>query len=231
MTKTHVAGEPPGFGIEILAQDRVGLISDIAKSIADAGESMSFIQSWAEPWDERNNGLRVLVQFDKEPQDVGFLGFLKMIPSVLSVQIRPTYRKVWGKRVIVLGGGAQVAMVASGAIVEADRHNIRGETISVDTIPVVGEEEIARAVVAVGRLHRAAILVLAGALMGGQITEAVKELRIDYGIPVIALKMAGSVTEAADLVISDPTEAGVMAVMAISNVGKFNILTVNGKTF
>lgn len=231
LIKSHKAGEPPGFGIEIFAHDRVGLISDISRSIAEAGESMSYIQSWVEPWDEMNKGLRVLVQFDDEPKDVGFLESLKMIQSVISIQLRPTYRKIWGKRVIVLGGGAQVSMVASGAIVEADRHNIRGETISVDTIPVVGEEEIARAVIAVGRLHRAAILVLAGALMGGKITEAVQELRRDYGIPVIALKMAGSVTEVADLVISDPTEAGVMAVMAISNVGKFNILTVHGKVY
>ena len=54
-----------------------------------------------------------------------------------------------GKRVIVIGGGAQVGMVAQGAISEADRHNIRGEHISVDTIPLVGEQVLADAVRAV----------------------------------------------------------------------------------
>ena len=101
----------------------------------------------------------------------------------------------------------------------------------VDTIAVIGEEEIAAAVLGVGRLHRAAILVLAGALMGGGITRAVQELRSSYGIPVISLTMAGSVTKAADLVVSDPVEAGVMAVMAISHIGKFNLLKLSGKKF
>jgi uncharacterized protein with ACT and thioredoxin-like domain len=41
-----------------------------------------------------------------------------------------------------MGGGARVAQVAIGAIVEADRHNIRGEHISVDTIPLVGEQAL-----------------------------------------------------------------------------------------
>jgi len=149
----------------------------------------------------------------------------------MEVHITTTFRKVWGKRVIVVGGGAQVAAVASGAIAEADRHNIRGEAISVDTMAIVGEDQIAEAVRAVGRLHRAAILVLAGSLMGGTITEAVTELRQHYGIPVISLNMAGSVTQAADLVVTDPIEAGVMAVMAISHVGKFNLLQIQGKQF
>ena len=50
---------------------------------------------------------------------------------------------IFGKRVIIIGGGAQVGQVAVGAISEADRHNIRGERISVDTIPLVGEEPLA----------------------------------------------------------------------------------------
>lgn len=75
------------------------------------------------------------------------------------------------------------------------------------------------------------MLVLAGALMGGRITEAVKTLREEYGIPVLALSMAGSVTKEADLVVTDPIEAGVMAVMLISNIGKFNLLKVEGNRY
>ena len=76
-----------------------------------------------------------------------------------------------------MGGGAQVGQVAIGAISEADRHNIRGERISVDTIPLVGEQELADAVRAVARLPRAKALVLAGSLMGGEIERAVREVR------------------------------------------------------
>jgi energy-converting hydrogenase B subunit Q len=120
-----------------------------------------------------------------------------------------------------MGGGAQVGQVAIGAISEADRHNIRGEHISIDTIPLVGEQQLADAVRAVARLPRARALVLAGALMGGDIEVAVREVR-KKGLLVISLNMAGSVPDSADLVVSDPVQAGVMAVMAIADTAAFN---------
>ena len=89
--------------------------------------------------------------------------------------------------------------MALGAISEADRHNIRGERISVDTIPLVGEAELAAAVRAVAWLPRVKVLVMAGALMGGDITRAVTGVK-ERGIIVISLNMAGSVPEEADLV-------------------------------
>jgi energy-converting hydrogenase B subunit Q len=122
-----------------------------------------------------------------------------------------------------MGGGAQVGQVALGAITEADRHNIRGERISVDTIPLVGEQALAAAVRAVPRLPRVKLLVLAGALMGGEITRAVEEVR-QLGLYVISLNMAGSVPDVVDLVVSDPVQAGVMAVMAIADTAKFDIV-------
>ena len=138
--------------------------------------------------------------------------------------------QIFGKRVIVIGGGAQVGQVALGAIAEADRHNLRGERISVDTIPLVGEANLASAVRAVIDLPRAAMLVLAGALMGGDIVTAVRDVRA-AGIPVIALNMAGSVPDAADLVVSDPVQAGVMAVMAVADTATFDITRLAGRKF
>ena len=96
------------------------------------------------------------------------------MPGVESVEETPSSAKIYGKRIIVMGGGAQVGQVALGAISEADRHNIRGERISIDTIPLVGEHELAAAVRAVMRLPRVKMLVLAGAIMGGEITRPSK---------------------------------------------------------
>ena len=158
---------------------------------------------------------------------VADLQALDLVRAALRV---PSFHAVFGKRVIVMGGGAQVGAVAQGAIAEADRHNIRGERISVDTIPLVGEEQLADAVRAVARLHRARALVLAGALMGGDITAAVREIR-EAGIIVLCTNMAGSVPDAADVVVSDPVEAGVMAVMLIADTAKFDIEHVRGKKF
>ena len=148
---------------------------------------------------------------------------LRNVNGVQQVSSAPSMSQIYGKRIIIMGGGAQVGQVALGAIAEADRHNIRGERISVDTIPLVGEQEIAAAVRAVVRLPRVRLLVLAGSLMGGDIATAIEEVRAQ-GLIVISLNMAGSVPDAADLVVSDPVQAGVMAVMAIADTAKFDIL-------
>jgi energy-converting hydrogenase B subunit Q len=152
------------------------------------------------------------------------------IADVSAVEPTPSFSKIYGKRIIIMGGGAQVGQVAVGAVSEADRHNIRGERISVDTIPLVGEKALAAAVRAVVRLPRVRLLVLAGSLMGGEITRAVEEVR-RQGLPVISLNMAGSVPDAADLVVSDPVQAGVMAVMAVADTAKFDILRQQRKRY
>lgn len=155
---------------------------------------------------------------------------LRGLDSVRALDVVETFQRVYGKRIIIMGGGAQVGQVAIGAISEADRHNIRGEHISVDTIPLVGERPLAEAVRAVTRLPRARALVLAGSLMGGEIEAAVREVRAQ-GLLVISLNMAGSVPEAADLVVSDPVQAGVMAVMAVAETAKFTVERLKRRVF
>ena len=155
---------------------------------------------------------------------------LRKLSIVRSVELVKTFQKIYGKRIIIMGGGAQVGQVAIGAVSEADRHNIRGEHISVDTIPLVGEQKLADAVRAVARLPRAKALVLAGSLMGGDIETAVREVR-QQGLLVISLNMAGSVPEAADLVVTDPVQAGVMAVMAVAETAKFTIERLKRREF
>ena len=66
--------------------------------------------------------------------------------------------------------------------------------------------------------------------MGGDITKAVREIK-EVGILVLRTNMAGSVPDAADLVVTDPVEAGVMAVMLIADTAKFSIEHVRGKRF
>src|SRR3977135_3165644 len=117
---------------------------------------------------------------------------LRRIDGVTNAAAAPSMSLIYGKRIVIMGGGAQVGQVALGAIAEADRHNIRGERISVDTIPLVGEQDLAAAVRAVVRLPRVRLLVMAGALMGGEITDAIEEVRA-MGMLVISLNMAGSV--------------------------------------
>jgi energy-converting hydrogenase B subunit Q len=73
-------------------------------------------------------------------------------------------------------------------------------------------------------------LVLAGALMGGDIEVAVREVRA-MGLLVVSLNMAGSVPEAADLVVTDPVQAGVMTVMAVAETAQFSIARLKRREF
>ena len=158
------------------------------------------------------------------------LDALEGVPEIQAVRRTRALGSIFGKRVIVVGGGAQVAQVALGAVSEADRHNLRGERISVDTIPLVGETNIAAAVRAVADLPRARLLVLAGSIMGGDISVAADELRA-VGVPIIALNMVGSITEHVDLVVSDPVQAGTMAVMAIADTAAFDLVRQRGRKY
>ncbi len=180
--------------------------------------------------EEQPTGARVYLELDLPGQSETLVHDLRQLDVVRSVTPVQSLQKIYGKRIIIIGGGAQVGQVALGAISEADRHNIRGEHISVDTIPLVGEQPLADAVRAVRRLPRVRALVLAGSLMGGDIETAVREVRSD-GLLVISLNMAGSVPNASDLVVTDPVQAGVMAVMAVADTAKFTIERLHRRVF
>jgi energy-converting hydrogenase B subunit Q len=174
-----------------------------------------------------------LVEIEMEVEGVtedALVEALDALGDVRTIHRTRALGTVFGKRIIVVGGGAQVAQVALGAVSEADRHNLRGERISVDTIPLVGEADIAAAVRAVADLPRARLLVLAGSIMGGDISTAADELRA-VGIPIIALNMVGSITEHVDLVVSDPVQAGTMAVMAVADTATFDLDRQRGRRY
>ena len=174
-----------------------------------------------------------LVEIELEVEGVNedeLVSALEAIDDVRAIHRTRALGSVFGKRIIVVGGGAQVAQVALGAVSEADRHNLRGERISVDTIPLVGEADIAAAVRAVADLPRTRLLVLAGSIMGGDISAAAEELR-EVGIPIIALNMVGSITDHVDLVVSDPVQAGTMAVMAVAETATFDLDRQRGRRY
>jgi energy-converting hydrogenase B subunit Q len=200
------------------AVDRPGLLFSLTKVFADHGANITSVAIHGGA--DRSEIYFEFTVADTAVSDV--FDDLREVPGVTRVDETPSHAAIFGKRIVVIGGGAQVGFVAMGAIAEADRHNIRGERISIDTIPLVGEKELAAAVRAVVRLPRVKLLVLAGSLMGGEITTAVEEVR-KTGVYVISLNMPGSVPDAADLVVTDPVQAGVMAVMAIADTAKFDL--------
>ncbi|MCC7416189.1 MAG: DUF5612 domain-containing protein [Acidobacteria bacterium] len=206
------------FAVLVTVADEPGMLFGLARVFAAHVANISHVEII-----QRGPQSEISFEFSLDGSFESIAADLRTVPGVARVDQAPSFAKVYGKRIVIMGGGAQVGQVALGAISEADRHNIRGERISVDTIPLVGEEALASAVRAVVRLPRVSLLVLAGSIMGGEISKAVEEVRA-RGLIVVSLNMAGSVPDVADLVVSDPVQAGVMAVMAIADTAKFDIV-------
>jgi energy-converting hydrogenase B subunit Q len=212
--------------------DRPNAMASIAAAIAGAGgrlRTMATVRRNASDDASRDAIAEVELEVEGLTEE-SLVAVLGALDDVTTVRLTRALERIFGKRIIVIGGGAQVAQVALGAVSEADRHNLRGERISVDTIALVGEAEIAAAVRAVADLPRARLLVLAGSIMGGDISTAADEIRA-LGIRIISLNMVGSITEHVDLVVSDPVQAGTMAVMAIADTAAFDLDRQRGRRF
>jgi len=216
------------FGVQLRVDAGLGVLHELTGAIARRQGDVALVEILG----KHDGELRIYFEIEISPPENpdALVAELRALPIVREVTKVATLQVIYGKRVIIMGGGAQVGQVAIGAISEADRHNIRGERISVDTIPLVGEKPLADAVRAVARLPRASALVLAGSLMGGDIEQAVRDVRAQ-GLLVVSLNMAGSVPQAADLVVTDPVQAGVMTVMAIADTARFTVDRLQRREF
>jgi energy-converting hydrogenase B subunit Q len=217
----------PKIGIEILSGSGPGILHATTGVIARHNGNITSV----EIIEGREAGTdHVYFEIESSGDPLPMVEELRRLPMVRHAAQVDTMEKIYGKRIIIVGGGAQVGQVALGAILEADRHNIRGEHISIDTIPLVGEQPLAAAVRAAGRLPRVKAIVMAGSLMGGEIENAVREVRAQ-GLLVVSLNMAGSVPDAADLVVTDPVQAGVMTVMAVADTASFKVDRLKRRVF
>jgi len=212
--------------IEVVAASGRGILHELTGVIANFDGDIASV----EIIEEKPTHAQLVFEIELPGEPAQMLAALRALAIVQRAELVETMQTVYGKRIIIVGGGAQVGQVAIGAIAEADRHNLRGEHISIDTIPLVGEAPLAAAVRAAARLPRVKAIVLAGSLMGGEIEVAAREVRA-RGLLVVSLNMAGSVPDAADLVVTDPVQAGVMTVMIVADTAKFSLERLKRRVF
>ena len=110
------------------ASDRPGMLSGLTKVLADHEANITYVDIHTGVAD-LGHLLRVHAATEA-PLEPVLRGSAPACPASSGVEETPSFSKIYGKRIIVMGGGAQVGLVAMGAISEADRHNIRGERIS-----------------------------------------------------------------------------------------------------
>ena len=126
----------PKIGIEILSASGPGILHATTGVIARHNGNITSVEI-IEEGDSGNDHVYFEIEAQGDPEPM--LEDLRKLPIVRYAAQVATMEKIYGKRIIIVGGGAQVGQVAMGAISEADRHNIRGEHISIDTIPLVGK--------------------------------------------------------------------------------------------
>ena len=125
------------LALVVRMHDRPGVLYALTSVIAEHGANIAYVDI-AERH-ERGSTVYFELEGVSEEDTGGVIQGLESLGIVEEVERAPSFQKVYGKRIIVVGGGAQVGQVVVGAVAEADRHNIRGERISEDTIPLVGE--------------------------------------------------------------------------------------------
>src|SRR5882762_964188 len=114
------------IGVVVVARSGPGVLHELTGVIAlHAGNIAS-----VEIFEERPPESRIYFEIDLPSEAAILQADLEKLNSVRTVTLVKTLQKVYGKRIIIVGGGAQVGQVAIGAISEADRHNIRGEHTS-----------------------------------------------------------------------------------------------------
>ncbi len=231
MSPRRTAALPPTVAIRVVHEDRPDALPAILAVVAAAGgtvRTMSTVRRLAADTEGGRPAVETEIEIEGLPEET----VDATVAGAADVrERRPTraLHRIFGKRVIVVGGGAQVAQVALGAVSEADRHNLRGERISSTRSPSTARRTSPARSAAVPT-SPSPLLVLAGSIMGGDISVAAEELRA-VGIPVIALNMVGSITDHVDLVVGDPVQAGTMAVMAVADTATFDLARQRGRRY
>ena len=164
-----------------------GVLSEVAGVIAAHPANIQSIETLGRSREQAT----LLLEIERVDDFARLVERLRQLPVVRAVEEAPPLIDIYGKRVIIIGGGAQVGQVAVGAISEADRHNIRGERISVDTIPLVGEQT-AGGCRARGRAAAARAGPGAGRRVDGRRRSPTPSRSAADGIIVISLNMAGA---------------------------------------
>ena len=111
------------YTLTIISYERKGVLDDITDVITLHGANISYVHLFI----EKNNMGSINLELEHVENIDDLIKDLYKISEIKSVELHGSQLDIYGKRIIIVGGGAQVSQVAKGAITEADRHNIRGD--------------------------------------------------------------------------------------------------------
>ena len=100
------------FGVTVRADSGPGVMHQMTGVIATHRGNISSIDITSEGAVEA----RIYFEIDMPQPPEALLAELRALPVVREVGIVKTLQAIYGKRIIIMGGGAQVGQVAIGAI-------------------------------------------------------------------------------------------------------------------
>src|SRR5579872_3921396 len=105
------------LGLVVHATGKTGVLHQLTGVIARHEGDITTVEILSNHPEEARTYFEVLLPGGPE----ALLEDLKKLPIVRHVEMVKTFQTIYGKRIIIAGGGAQVGQVAVGAISEADR--------------------------------------------------------------------------------------------------------------
>src|SRR2546429_5368538 len=130
---------PDTTGLLVECRDEPGILHRITDVILRHNANISYVAGGA----RRETVAELQLEVSGAADQARLIADIAAVSGVMHVGVVPTFQMIHGKRVIVIGGGAEVGKGAQGAISEAGRHNIRGGRSSVGTDPLAGAEQLA----------------------------------------------------------------------------------------
>jgi energy-converting hydrogenase B subunit Q len=103
------------LGLLVTTRDEPGVLYRISEAIFQHGANITYIASGA----RRENTAELQLEVTGAGDEAGLMKTIERLEAVTEVSRVPIFQRIFGKRVIVIGGGAQVGMVAQGAVSEA----------------------------------------------------------------------------------------------------------------
>ena len=104
------------YTLTIKSDENKGVLDDITDIITEHGANISYVHLFI----EKNNNGSINIELEHVEDIDDLIKDLKNIREIRSVELHGSQLDIYGKRIIIVGGGAQVSQVAMGAITEAD---------------------------------------------------------------------------------------------------------------
>src|SRR5438105_15051735 len=104
-------------GLLVECRDEPGVLYRLTEAIFRHGANITYVAGGA----RREAVAELQLEVSGAPDTARLIGDLEAVEGVTQVAVVPTVQMIYDKRVIVIGGGAQVGMVTWGAKLDAGR--------------------------------------------------------------------------------------------------------------